>query len=92
MEQTRRFRKGFMAKWYIIGIVSILVCLFVLSVTFIASWWGAGSAISTADLAYSEGLGAFWYYGVPVLIATFLMMLGGCYNSSHRVFNPRGNA
>lgn len=47
-----------------------------LSVTFIASWWGAGSAISTADLAYSEGLGAFWYYGVPVLIATFLMMLG----------------
>ena len=47
-----------------------------LSITFIASWWGAGSAISTADLAYADGLGAFWYYGVPVLISTFLMILG----------------
>ena len=46
-----------------------------LSITFIASWWGAGSALSTADLAYEDGLGAFWYYGVPVLIATFLMIL-----------------
>ena len=47
-----------------------------LSITFIASWWGAGSALSTADLAYEDGLGAFWYYGVPVLISTFLMILG----------------
>lgn len=47
-----------------------------LSITFIASWWGAGSAISTADLAYEDGLGAFWYYGVPVLLSTFLMILG----------------
>ncbi len=47
-----------------------------LSITFIASWWGAGSAISTADLAFEDGLGAFWYYGVPVLISTFLMILG----------------
>lgn len=47
-----------------------------LSITFIASWWGAGSAISTADLAYEDGLGAFWYYGVPVLLATFIMILG----------------
>ncbi len=46
-----------------------------LSITFIASWWGAGSALSTADLAYEDGLGAFWYYGVPVLISTFLMIL-----------------
>ena len=46
-----------------------------LSITFIASWWGAGSAISTADLAYEDGLGAFWYYGVPVLLSTFLMIL-----------------
>lgn len=46
-----------------------------LSITFIASWWGAGSAISTADLAYEDGLGAFWYYGVPVLISTFLMII-----------------
>lgn len=46
-----------------------------LSITFIASWWGAGSALSTADLAYQDGLGAFWYYGVPVLLSTFLMML-----------------
>lgn len=46
-----------------------------LSITFIASWWGAGSALSTADLAFEDGLGAFWYYGVPVLIATFIMMI-----------------
>ena len=45
-----------------------------LSITFIASWWGAGSAISTADLAYEDGIGAFWYYGVPVLISTLLMI------------------
>lgn len=44
-----------------------------LSVTFIASWWGAGSALSTADLAYEQGLGAFWYYGVPVLLSTLLI-------------------
>ena len=47
-----------------------------LSITFIASWWGAGSALSTADLAYTDGLSAFWYYGAPVLIATFLMIGG----------------
>ncbi len=47
-----------------------------LSITFIASWWGAGSALSTADLAYEDGLGAFFYYGVPVLISTFLMIVG----------------
>ena len=47
-----------------------------LSITFIASWWGAGSALSTADLAFTDGIGAFWYYGVPVLISTFLMIIG----------------
>ncbi len=47
-----------------------------LSITFIASWWGAGSALSTADLAFEDGLGAFWYYGVPVLLSTALMILG----------------
>jgi len=47
-----------------------------LSICFIASWWGAGSALSTADLGYQDGLGAFFYYGVPVLISTFLMILG----------------
>ncbi len=46
-----------------------------LSLTFIASWWGAGSALSTADLAFAEGLGAYWCYGVPVLISTSLMIL-----------------
>lgn len=54
-----------------------------LSITFIASWWGAGSALSTADLAYEDGLGAFWYYGVPVLLSTFLMIL--CAGAIRRV-------
>ncbi|MDO5742673.1 MAG: sodium:solute symporter family protein [Vagococcus sp.] len=46
-----------------------------LSITFIASWWGAGSALSTADLAYEDGMGAFWYYGMPVLLSTFFMFV-----------------
>lgn len=45
-----------------------------LSITFIASWWGAASAISTADLAFNEGIGSFWYYGVPVLISTIVLI------------------
>ena len=31
-----------------------------LSITFIASWCGGGSALSTADLALADGMGAFW--------------------------------
>ena len=46
-----------------------------LSITFIASWWGAGSALSTADLAFNDGIGAFWYYGMPVLFATALIIV-----------------
>ena len=46
-----------------------------LSITFIASWWGAGSALSTADLAFTDGIGAFWYYGMPVLFATGLIIV-----------------
>ena len=45
-----------------------------LSITFIASWWGAASAISTADLAYEDGLSAYWYYGVPVLTSTLILI------------------
>ncbi len=47
-----------------------------LSITFIASWWGAGSALKTADMGFTEGIGAFWYYGIPVLIATLAMFIG----------------
>ncbi|MCL3779195.1 sodium:solute symporter family protein [Prolixibacteraceae bacterium JC049] len=46
-----------------------------LAVTFIASWWGAGSAVETADKAFEQGLSAFWIYGMPVLFSTFLMFL-----------------
>lgn len=46
-----------------------------LAITFVASWWGAGSAISSADLAFDDGMGAFFYYGVPVLISTFCIVL-----------------
>ena len=44
-----------------------------LAVTFIASWWGGGSAIDLVDHAYTNGLSSFWIYGVPVLISTFIM-------------------
>lgn len=47
----------------------------VLSLTFIASWWGAGSALSTADLAFTDGISAYWIYGMPVLISTIFMAL-----------------
>lgn len=50
-----------------------------LSITFIASWWGAGSAIETADSAYNEGMSAFWIYGMPVLVSTFIMILGSSF-------------
>lgn len=46
-----------------------------LAVTFIASWWGGGSAIDLVDHAHRNGLSSFWIYGIPVLIATALMYL-----------------
>ena len=50
-----------------------------LSITFVASWWGAGSAIETADSAYNEGMSSFWIYGMPVLASTFIMILGSAF-------------
>ncbi len=44
-----------------------------LAITFIASWWGGGSAIDLVDHAHKNGLNSFWIYGVPVLLATALM-------------------
>lgn len=46
-----------------------------LAITFIASWWGGGSAIDLVDHAFNNGLNSFWIYGIPVLIATALMYL-----------------
>ncbi len=46
-----------------------------LAITFIASWWGGGSAIDLVDHAHQNGLSSFWIYGIPVLIATFLMLV-----------------
>ncbi|MDN6310274.1 MAG: sodium:solute symporter family protein [Flavobacteriaceae bacterium] len=46
-----------------------------LAITFIASWWGGGSAIDLVDHAHKNGLSSFWIYGVPVLIATALLFL-----------------
>jgi len=46
-----------------------------LAITFIASWWGGGSAIDLVDHAHKNGMNSFWIYGVPVLIATGLMFI-----------------
>ncbi|UDQ99351.1 sodium:solute symporter family protein [Lentisphaerota bacterium WC36G] len=46
-----------------------------LSLTFIASWWGGGSAMMMADKGFESGIGAFWVYGMPVLFSTFLMIV-----------------
>lgn len=45
----------------------------ILAITFIASWWGGGSAIDLVDQAHGAGLASFWIYGMPVLIATAIM-------------------
>ena len=44
-----------------------------LSITFIASWWGGGSAVDLIDQAFTHGISSFWIYGMPVLFSTFLM-------------------
>lgn len=44
-----------------------------LAITFIASWWGGGSAIDLVDQAYKIGMSSFWIYGIPVLISTAIM-------------------
>ncbi len=36
-----------------------------LAVTFIASWWGGGSAIDLVDHAHANGLNSFWIYEYP---------------------------
>lgn len=46
-----------------------------LAITFIASWWGGGSAIDLANYAFNDGINSFWIYGVPVLISTALMII-----------------
>ena len=46
-----------------------------LSITFIASWWGGGSAIDLVDHGFNQGISSFWIYGMPVLFSTFLMFL-----------------
>lgn len=46
-----------------------------LAITFIASWWGGGTAVDLIDHAHRHGLSSFWIYGVPVLLATGLMYL-----------------
>ena len=46
-----------------------------LSITFIASWWGGGSAIDLIDHGHNQGIRSFWIYGMPVLFSTFLMFL-----------------
>ncbi len=46
-----------------------------LAITFIASWWGGGSAIDLVDVAHKEGISSFWIYGVPVLLATGIMYI-----------------
>ncbi|MBI9058521.1 MAG: sodium:solute symporter family protein [Labilibaculum sp.] len=46
-----------------------------LSITFIASWWGGGSAIDLVDHGFNQGISSFWIYGMPVLFSTFLMYI-----------------
>ena len=46
-----------------------------LAITFIASWWGGGSAVDVVDYGYKNGINSFWIYGMPVLLSTFFMYL-----------------
>lgn len=47
----------------------------ILSITFIASWWGGGSAVDLVDHAFNQGISSYWIYGMPVLFSVFLMYL-----------------
>lgn len=73
-------RKSSTSEDYFLG--SRQLPAWLLAITFIASWWGGGSAIDLVDHAHQNGLSSFWIYGVPVLIATGLMYLfaGGIRN------------
>ncbi|MFI3318882.1 MAG: sodium:solute symporter family protein [Rikenellaceae bacterium] len=68
-----RYRKSRDSDDYFLASRSLPAWL--LSITFIASWWGGGSAIDLVDLANQTGISTFWIYGVPVLLATALMYL-----------------
>ncbi|TYC17152.1 sodium:solute symporter family protein [Bizionia gelidisalsuginis] len=68
-----RNRKSKNSEDYFLG--SRKLPAWLLAITFIASWWGGGSAIDLVDHAHQNGLSSFWIYGVPVLIATALMFL-----------------
>ena len=37
-----------------------------LSITFIASWWGGGSAIDLVDQGFNQGISSFWIYGMQL--------------------------
>ena len=61
-----------------------------LAITFIASWWGGGSAIDLVDQAHRIGISSFWIYGVPVLIATAGMwVLSGIIRRSSGFTQPQ---
>lgn len=46
-----------------------------LAITFVASWWGAASALTSANEAYLNGIGAFWILGAPVLLSNLIMIM-----------------
>ncbi len=68
-----RYRKSKNSEDYFLASRSLPAWL--LAITFVASWWGGGSAIDLVDVAHKDGISSFWIYGVPVLIATFLMFI-----------------
>ncbi len=68
-----RFRKSKSNEDYFLASRSLPAWL--LAITFIASWWGGGSAIDLVDIAHRTGLSSFLIYGVPVLLSTALMYI-----------------
>ncbi|MFI3267388.1 MAG: sodium:solute symporter family protein [Rikenellaceae bacterium] len=60
-----------------------------LAITFIASWWGGGSAIDLVDHSYNDGLGSFWIYGMPVLFSTlFMYFMAGKIRRANTISQP----
>ncbi|MFR9652127.1 MAG: sodium:solute symporter family protein [Rikenellaceae bacterium] len=68
-----KFRKNQNSEEYFLA--SRRLPSWLLSITFVASWWGGGSAIDLVDMANRDGISTYWIYGVPVLLSTALMYL-----------------
>lgn len=60
-----------------------------LTLTFVASWIGASSILTTSNLAYKDGISAYMVQGAPVLFSSFVIfLLAPKIRSLHAITQP----